>query len=638
MKIKEFEIKNFRSIKSLNISVINNFMQLIGENNSGKTNILLALKLFFKKNLAGLTKSDFFMEDFNCNINISVLFCNLTPSEITFFQDYIIDGILKIERTININEDSLKISSNFFLCQEIPDIRYFKEECTSNWNANKTEINDWIRENGYETYFHNERGNLTKTSFPKGIPRFIEENREDIENWTEKSCKNPFSWKEVQIKLPEVLYIESTKKVNEETAISSKGKSIYNKIIEKIILRKIQNTEQSLTDFQDRIEAIRRKLNKFEAQDNRFEIIKDIEVQLLQNLNKNINTEGLEIKFFTPNIRDFFSNSKIFINDGIHNSVEDKGDGLKRSLIFALFITYSNFLRGTIEEDGSEYRPFLFLIEEPELFLHPHAQKELRTIIFEISKYDQILYTTHSPYFINIENYLSIGLVKKKDSSIGTEIDTIKEELFAPESKKEFNMLMRFNPERNEMFFAKKIILVEGDVEQIVIYGISPLLDKDLNSLSISVIECGGKTNLLYFVKILSQFNKPILLIHDIDPLSGEAQREIEELREDGYSEKKIESIKFRKRNFKENEKIRTEIEKYPEKIGLITINPNFETLIGISPKRSSKPYKAFKFLKELTKTTLSDSLKNMIQFIIEFEFKQIRENIETFDIMFNED
>ena len=164
MKIKEFQIKNFRSIKSLNVRVVNNYVQLIGENNSGKTNILLALKLFFSKSLAGLTKIDFFMEELNNDINISVSFNNLTPSEITSFQDYIINGILKIERTFNINEDSLKAYSNFFLCQKIPDIPYFKEDYISNWSANKSEINDWIRENGYETYFYNENGNLAKNS------------------------------------------------------------------------------------------------------------------------------------------------------------------------------------------------------------------------------------------------------------------------------------------------------------------------------------------------------------------------------------------------------------------------------------------------------------------------------------------
>jgi len=143
---------------------------------------------------------------------------------------------------------------------------------------------------------------------------------------------------------------------------------------------------------------------------------------------------------------------------------------------------------------------------------------------------------------------------------------------------------------------------------------------------------------LLYFIKILSQFNKPIVLIHDVDPLLEEEQRDIEELRKEGYTENKIEHIKFRKRNFKENEKIRTEIEKYPEKIGLITISSNFETLIGISPKKSSKPYKAFKFLKGLTKENISDSLKNLIQFIIEFRVKQVRDNLEHLNIICNED
>ena len=637
MKIKEFEIKKYRSIDSLKIKIINNLLQIIGENNSGKTNILLALKLFFSKSLIGLSKNDFFMEDLENEIKILVSFNNLTPSEKSFFKDYIIDDILKIERIFNINEETMRSSSSYNLCQKVPNIKIFDDDIFSNWSENKPEIEEWITENEYEPYFYNEKGNLTKNSLRDGIPKFIDEKQEEIEDWKEKFCEKPFNWKEVQKRLPEILYIEATKKVTEETTVSLKSKSIYNKIIEKIILNKIQNTEQMLIDFQKGINDIGKKINKSDEEDNRFQIIKKIEDLLLKNLNKNINTKELEIKFFTPTLRDFFSNSKIFINDGIHSSIDEKGDGLKRSLIFALFITYSNFLRKTIEDNNdTEYRPFVFLIEEPELYLHPQAQKELMNILSEISKYDQVLYSTHSPYFVNIENYLSLVLVKKTDIHEGTKKDVIEQELFEPESKKEFNMLMRFNPERNEMFFAKKIVLVEGDVEQIVINGISDLLDKNLNVLNISVIECGGKTNLLYFVKILSQFDKPILLIHDIDPLSEEEQKDIEDLRDEGCSPKKIEKIKFRKRNFKLNKEIKTEIEKYPEKMALITIDPNFETLIGISPKKSSKPYKAFNFLKSLELEDVDDNLKDIITLIIDFKTIANRSNLEEKNIVYD--
>lgn len=636
MKIHEIEIRNFRSINSLQISIRENFLQIIGENNSGKTNILLALKQFFSKTVRGMSQKDFFMEELENDIKISVSFNDLTSNELDFFEDYVIDEILKIEKIFSIDEDTKSISSSYYLCQKIPDIEYFKDSIFSSWSENKPKIDEWIKKNGYNSYFYNEKGNLTKKKFEEGIPQFIEEKGGEFENWTEKQCKDPFSWKLIYRHLPKILYIQATKKVSEETAITSRSKSIYKKIIEKIILKTIKDKDEILNDFRNGMKIVKEKLNKLEEKDVRFQIIKETEKELLENLNKNINTNKLEIKFITPTLKDFFSNSEIFINDGIHSSVEFKGDGLKRSLIFALFITYSNFLRREMEkEDSSEYSPFIFLIEEPELYMHPQAQKELSKTLFDISKFDQIFYTTHSPYFIDIEKYLSLILVRKTDIQEGTKIDFIEEELFESNSKKEFNMLMRFNPERNEMFFAKKIVLVEGDVEKIIINGVSELMEKDFNKFNISLIECSGKTNLLYFIKMLSQFNKPIILIHDIDPLSAEEQKDIEELRNERYINKDIEKIKSKKRNYRLNEKIISEIREFPDKIGLITIDPNFETLIEISPKKSGKPYKAYKYLIKLEEDKISDDLEKLIEFILNFDINQERTNLKDLKISY---
>lgn len=45
-KIRHIEIKNFRSIRSLSLDA-NDLTTLVGDNDSGKSNVLRALNLFF---------------------------------------------------------------------------------------------------------------------------------------------------------------------------------------------------------------------------------------------------------------------------------------------------------------------------------------------------------------------------------------------------------------------------------------------------------------------------------------------------------------------------------------------------------------------------------------------------------------
>jgi len=57
------------------------------------------------------------------------------------------------------------------------------------------------------------------------------------------------------------------------------------------------------------------------------------------------------------------------------SSIDYKGDGLKRAVTFALLRTYVEQKNTFKESDNSK---FLFLFEEPELYLHPKAQRILK--------------------------------------------------------------------------------------------------------------------------------------------------------------------------------------------------------------------------------------------------------------------
>src|SRR5208282_3964842 len=117
----------------------------------------------------------------------------------------------------------------------------------------------------------------------------------------------------------------------------------------------------------------------------------------------------------------------------------------------------------------------IFAIEEPELFLHPHAQRRLAAALNDIAgtPEHQVIVCTHSPQFVDLNNHKSIAIISKRDCRVGSTVRQCKEELFmgadAIDRKRRFQVAAWVNPDRAELFFAKKVVLVEGDTEAAVL-------------------------------------------------------------------------------------------------------------------------------------------------------------------------
>lgn len=78
--MEKIEIKNFRSLRDVTIKP-NNILALVGQNNSGKSNVLKALELFFKASKSMVTKNSSYMRDESFIIKIKITFKDLTPWE-----------------------------------------------------------------------------------------------------------------------------------------------------------------------------------------------------------------------------------------------------------------------------------------------------------------------------------------------------------------------------------------------------------------------------------------------------------------------------------------------------------------------------------------------------------------------------
>ncbi|MDQ6632228.1 MAG: AAA family ATPase, partial [Verrucomicrobiota bacterium] len=167
---------------------------------------------------------------------------------------------------------------------------------------------------------------------------------------------------------------------------------------------------------------------------------------------------------------------------------------------------------------------FILAVEEPEAFLHPQKQKELyQNVRAAQSANLRIIVTTHSPYIVAETPFTRLGLVRKDGEHSSLHIPDIK-------SARDGETFDAYSSEVNNLlFFADKVVFVEGESDQRVI---KLLLEKKLGDQAhrVSVVSAAGNKNFSPFLRMIRAWNTaniPHLVITDFDSLIAEADRPI---------------------------------------------------------------------------------------------------------------
>ncbi len=185
--------------------------------------------------------------------------------------------------------------------------------------------------------------------------------------------------------------------------------------------------------------------------------------------------------------------------------------GLQRNVIFNIARILS---RESKKKNRSILGSTMILYEEPELYLHPQAERELYNTLIHLSKYGtQIYVCTHSSNFVGLKQYRSICIVRRDER--GTKIFQNRKRLFSRDEVKRFNMNYWINPDRSELFFAKKVILVEGQTDKILLPYLAECLG--VYKYEYSIIECGSKSTIPQFIRLLNGFKIPYVAVYDKD-------------------------------------------------------------------------------------------------------------------------
>jgi hypothetical protein len=155
----------------------------------------------------------------------------------------------------------------------------------------------------------------------------------------------------------------------------------------------------------------------------------------------------------------------------------------------------------------------VLLIEEPELYLRPQAQRYLYRLLREFSLAgNQVIYSTHSPAFLNVTRMDELVFVERLPVT-GTH--ALQPEPVSADD--DFRVMTEFDAARSELFLAHAVVLVEGLTEKLVLPFVFAALGSDVDREAISIIECGGKPNIPLFARICRAAGVPFVVVHDSD-------------------------------------------------------------------------------------------------------------------------
>lgn len=190
-------------------------------------------------------------------------------------------------------------------------------------------------------------------------------------------------------------------------------------------------------------------------------------------------------------------------HDGLYEgqrrvTIDRLGSGFFRIFTMLLYVFHPNYS--------------VVMVDEPETHLHPAMIKKLLWAM-QNSWAGQILFSTHSPLFITPATLPQlVRVVKEGKSTLAFTLD-----------KKVYNnyqrLLQELNADNLEMFFADKVLLVEGVSDRLLMRG---LIDRFYHGQKeIKVIQTHGKGNTNIYLDLLRSFAIDFAIMLDNDALKN---------------------------------------------------------------------------------------------------------------------
>ena len=515
MFLNYFQIVNYKNLNSIKFSFVEGVNTIIGENDSGKSNAMTALRILlddtYYYNTKRLKESDFSDSLDNWKghwIILSAIFGKITSED---KETEICAGIVPEKENENFLKSYIKSGTEnigvitLFIrpqkqvrkrLSEITDAEEFQKE------RNKIKISD------YEFYYTS-RSQMDFTD--------IEVYKDIVGDLENGSCSDPdedddeilgcrLNISDVQDHIS-MVFIDALRDVANELG---KPKNPIRRIVESV---------ESLIETSE-IETIKSEIVKLNKSIS--------EVDQIKLVGEKINEKLLDMigMVYSPEIilesglkDDINSLSRyLFMKPSKQNDIDSLGLGHLNMIYMALKI---------VEYEINRTRELIniMIIEEPEAHIHTHIQRTLFDKLKVTKNYTQIITTTHSTHLAEVSEIRNINILKslgRKSISMQPSqgLDEFGERNLKIKNLKLSDCIERYlDSKRSVLLFSKGIILVEGDGEEILIPNlIKVALGVSLDELGIGLVNVGS-VSFEYIASLFSdkRIQRPCAIVTDED-------------------------------------------------------------------------------------------------------------------------
>lgn len=501
MFLKYLQIVNYKNLRSARFSFVEGVNTVIGENDSGKSNAMTALRILlddtYYYNTKRLKENDFSDSLGNWKghwIIFSAVFGKITSED---KETEVCAGIVPeneneefLKSYIKSGEDDIGVISLFIRPQkqvrkklsEITDIAEFEEE------RKKIKISD------YEFYYTSRaQTDFTDKDIYTKIVGDLEKGQcSDPDEDDDRILGCKLNIADVQDHIS-VVFIDALRDVASELG---KPKNPIRRIIESVeslikeselntIKSEIVQLNKSISEV-EQVELVGRKIN--EKLLDMIGMVYSPEIILQSGLKDDINSLS----------------RYLFMKPSKQNDIDSLGLGHLNMIYMALKI---------VEYEVNRTRELIniMIIEEPEAHIHTHIQRTLFNKLKVTKDYTQIITTTHSTHLAEVSEVKNINILKSIGSnSISMQpsqgLDEFGKKNLQLKNLKLSDCIERYlDSKRSVLLFSKGVVLVEGDGEEILI----PNLIK--NALGVSLDEMGiglvnvGSVSFEYIASLFSE-------------------------------------------------------------------------------------------------------------------------------------
>lgn len=540
MIIKSVGVKNFRCVSDETLSC-DKLTALVGRNGAGKSSFLRAIDMFYNAN-ARYTDEDFYAHDTSQDIAITVTFSHLTKDETILFQKYIENDELTVQKLMGwpAGRGNQKYYGTSL---QNPEFAAFRSATAQNLRSEYNKIRGQEKYTTLPLYTNRDEAEAALSTWEANNPALCVRQRDDGQFFGFKEVGGAHLERNTRF-----LFIPPVREAADD-ATEGRG-SVLTDIMDLVVRSVLLQREE--------IRLLEEETQK--KYDELFDPSKITELQSLgEELTSTLKTyvpdasveltwvsgEGIEVPMPTADVR--------LVEDEYASSVSRTGHGLQRAFILTMLQHLARAQMSTMEGGGESddgiippavRMPNLILgIEEPELYQHPNRQRHLSKILLQlamgsimgVAEQTQIIYSTHSPLFVDIDRFHNLRVLRKEPGEQGkprrtrvfsTTLDEVSKLIEKADDKPDGTyrgdtlpprLLALMTPWMNEAFFADVAVFVEGEEDRAAIIGTAYAKNLDLESMGITIIPCNGKGNIHKPIAILNRLHISTYAIWDSD-------------------------------------------------------------------------------------------------------------------------